>query len=84
MVREEFLECRDCGDEFNALSPFHAERGYRNQCGDCAEDVETVKALVNVNEEGDIEGMKIVSSSVYNKVQKAVFGKSSDSDKDED
>ena len=70
------IECRDCGELFNPHLPFHNENGYFNQCGFCAEDEsdKRVKALTNINADGDVEDMKIVDAQTYKKVQGALTG----------
>lgn len=73
-LREDWIVCRECEEEFNALDPYHNKYGFYNVCGDCSEPEETVKALLNYNEEGDIEAMRIVPGEHYKKVIKSLTG----------
>lgn len=81
-MKDEELECRDCGELFNPRLAFHAERGYRDQCGDCAissgDDEKRVKAFTGFDpKSGDWQGIEIVSHErwkEYKKVEAAYAG----------
>ena len=72
---ENYIDCRNCGEEFNANDPFHRSRGYYNQCYDCAlkhnQQDDKVKAIVERNEIGDFIGIQIVSQKLFEKYQEA-------------
>ena len=68
----EQIECRTCGDLFDPNERFHKERGYVDQCGDCAieagDDNIRVKAFTGFDSDsGDWQGIEIVSNDEYEK-----------------
>ena len=73
-MRINLIICRDCGVEFNANDSYHRGFGFYNQCRECSElsgtdeDIK-VKAITEFNNDGDWQGIEIVSKERFEKIK---------------
>ena len=73
MMNENWIECKECGIEFNAESPMHKDVGYYTVCIDCTEEAgiedDKVKAFINITDEGDFGSISVVPKKFFEKVK---------------
>lgn len=76
MKKENWIDCKTCGDEFDAESPTHKAKGFYNQCCDCAEeagDVDENKGIILLDPEtGDFAGIKVVTPKEFKEYEAAM------------